>query len=257
VIIDDGSTDGTAEFIRENYPEVDLLSGDGQLWWTGATNLGVTHTLTVARETDYVLTLNNDTVLPTYYLEIMMSLAGQAPNALIGSIALDNNRRDVRVNAGVRVSWFSARYTKINLSPGEVTDSFYSVSFLSGRGTLIPVRVFKRIGLYDARTFPHYAADYDFSLRAKRAGNALLLHPRCYLYSKTHLTGISNIHEKVSFSAWLNSFRSIKSSNNLRIRLRFGLRHAPLHCRPTFVICDFFRIILGTFRNQIRNLVRQ
>jgi GT2 family glycosyltransferase len=186
----------------------------------------------------------------------MMSLGGQAPNALIGSIALDYNQRDVRVNAGVKVCWFSARYRKLNLTAGEIGDSFYSVSFLSGRGTLIPVRIFKRIGLFDADTFPHYAADYDFSLRAKQIGYALVLHPRCYLYSKTNLTGVSNIYNKVSFMDWLKSFSSIRSSNNLKIRLRFGLRHPPPLCRPTFILCDLLRVTLGTFRNQIRNLAK-
>jgi GT2 family glycosyltransferase len=256
IVVDDGSTDGTAEFIRENYRDITVLKGDGQLWWTGATNLGVEYALKVANETDYILTLNNDTVLPSNYLDIMMFLASDVPNALIGSIALDYNRRGVRVNAGVKVCWFSARYRKINLVAGDVSDSFYAVSFLSGRGTLIPVRIFKKIGLFDADTFPHYAADYDFSLRAKQVGCALVLHPRCYLYSKTNLTGVSNIHNKLSFMEWLKSFNSIRSSNNLKIRLRFGLRHPPLLCRPTFIACDFVRVILGTFRNQLRNLAR-
>jgi GT2 family glycosyltransferase len=256
VVVDDGSTDGTADFIGKYYPEISLLKGDGQLWWTGATNLAVEYALKFAGESDYILTLNNDTLLPTHYLETIISLARETPNGLIGSIALDYNRRDVRVNAGVRVDWFSARFTKINLIPGEETDSFYSVSFLSGRGTLIPVRVFERIGLYDARAFPHYAADYDFSLRAKRVGYTLVLHPRCYLYSKTNLTGISNLYNKVSFMNWLKSFSSIRSSNNLKIRIRFGLRHPPILCRPTFIVCDLLRITLGTLRNQVKNMLK-
>ena len=253
VLIDDGSTDETAEYVKEKYPDVILLNGDGQLWWTGATNLGVRRALENCREEDYVLTLNNDTVLPVDYLETMMSLARRAPNALIGSIARDYSRRNVCVDEGVAIRWFSAKFIKLKAPSNTGGDSFYSASALPGRGTLIPISVFDDIGLYDVDTFPHYAADYDFSLRAAKAGYNLLLNPLCYLYSKTNLTGLSNVHNRIALADWLESFHSMKSPNNLKIRLRFGLKHAPLLCRPTFVICDFLRLTLGTLRNQIGN----
>ncbi len=44
--------------------------------------------------------------------------------------------------------------------------------------------------------------------------------------------------------------KSVKSPNNLKIRFQFGLRHAPAICRHSFTICDFLRVIFGTFRKQ-------
>jgi GT2 family glycosyltransferase len=255
VLVDDGSSDGTSDYVRSNHPEVEVLKGDANLWWTGATNLGIRYALRHARERDYILTLNNDTVLPPTYLETMVSLARQIPYGLIGSIAMDYDRKEVVIDAGVRIHWLSAKYTKLTLPSADRVESFYTVSALPGRGTLIPVEVFAKIGLYDASHFPHYAADYDFSLRARKAGYELLLHPACYLYSKTKLTGISNVHTKISFAAWLASFHSIRSPNNLKIRWRFGLRHPPPLWRPFFILCDFLRVIFGTLRNQIRNVV--
>lgn len=255
VLVDDGSTDGTSDYLRQHYPEMTVLDGDGNLWWTGATNLGVRYVLQHAREDDYLLTLNNDTILPTAYLETMISLSRRRPHGLIGSIAVDHDRRGVVVDGGVRIHWPLAKFTNLKIPPGDGVDAFYTVSALSGRGTLISARVFHQIGLYDARHFPHYAADYDFSLRAHQAGYALLLHPSCYLYSKTQLTGISNVHSKIGLGTWLKGFTSIKSPNNLQVRLRFGLRHAPWFCRASFMFCDVFRVILGTWRNQLKNMV--
>jgi GT2 family glycosyltransferase len=254
VLVDDGSSDGTSEHIGQNYPEVVVLQGDGNLWWTGATNLGVRHALEVCCAYDYILTLNNDTVLPSDYLETLMSLAGHAPNALIGSIARDYSRRHLCIDEGICIRWSSAKFIKLKAPPE--SDALYSVSALPGRGTLIPVAVFRKIGLYDGQNFPHYAADYDFSLCAAKAGYDLLLSPKCYLYSRTELTGISNVHNRVSFLIWLKSFVSTKSPNNLQVRLRFGVKHAPLPCLPTFVLFDLCRVFFGTFRNQVRNLGR-
>jgi GT2 family glycosyltransferase len=256
VLVDDGSTDGTAEYVAANHPEVAVIEGDGNLWWTGATNRGVRFALSVCRGSDYILTLNNDTVLPLNYLASMLSLARLAPKALIGSIARDYHRPETTVDEGVAIRWFSAKFVKLKAPSNNGASRFYPVSTLSGRGTLIPVSVFREIGLYDAGNFPQYAADYDFALRARAAGYELYLHPDCYLYSRTDLTGISNVHNKVTFAAWLQSFNSIKSPNNLKVRLRFGLRHAPLLCRPTFIVCDLLRVSLGTFRNQLRNIVK-
>ena len=58
VIVDDGSTDGTSEAIKEQYPDIVVLHADGQAWWAGATNLGITWAL--QHGADYVLTINDD-----------------------------------------------------------------------------------------------------------------------------------------------------------------------------------------------------
>lgn len=258
VLVDDGSTDGTCDYVRNSHPDVVVLEGGGNLWWTGATNLGVRYALDHSKEGDYILTLNNDTVLPDAYLDTILSLSRQVPKGLIGSIAVDSDRKDVVIDGGARIHWFSGKFRKLKIQPRNGIDlSFYAVSVLPGRGTLIPKHVFDKIGLYDANNFPHYAADYDFSLRAYKAGFSLVLHPSCYLYTNTKLTGISNVHKKISMGAWLQSFNSIKSPNNLRVRLSFGLRHGPLLCRPSFILCDFIRVTLGTFRNQMKNMLQQ
>ena len=43
VLVDDGSVDGTCEMVRRRFPSVTVLHGDGNLWWTGANVLGVSH----------------------------------------------------------------------------------------------------------------------------------------------------------------------------------------------------------------------
>ena len=41
IVVDDGSTDGVGDAVQAGYPDTIVLKGDGNLWWAGATNLGV------------------------------------------------------------------------------------------------------------------------------------------------------------------------------------------------------------------------
>lgn len=45
VICDDGSDDGTGEYLRHDHPEVTVLEGTGNLWWTGGINMCIRHVL--------------------------------------------------------------------------------------------------------------------------------------------------------------------------------------------------------------------
>ena len=91
IVVNDGSSDGTTEKINTNYPDVVVLEGDGNLWWTGATNMGVEYVLQVAVEKDFVLALNNDLEVKPDYLSELVKAYDENEPCLIGSISVYQN----------------------------------------------------------------------------------------------------------------------------------------------------------------------
>jgi GT2 family glycosyltransferase len=70
VVVDDGSSDGSRAWLLQQ-PNVEVLSGDGNLWFGGATNLALQHILGVRDRFEYVLILNNDTFVEPGLFDIL------------------------------------------------------------------------------------------------------------------------------------------------------------------------------------------
>ena len=250
IVIDDGSSDGTRDIIQKEFPEVIILYGDGSLWWSGATNLGVKYALDIAKQDDYILTMNDDTVVDCDYLETLIKCASKHPNCLIGSIALKMEETVVVEDGGVKINWFTAKFNFLsrgleykvimNKEPASIP-----VDLLSGRGTLIPVKVFRNIGLYDSINLPHYGGDYEFSCRAKKKGYNLFVNYKSVVMSKVHSNDIRIERQIFTLKEFAKSLLSRRSAFCIRYRWEF----ARLTCTKTlfllFFIFDISRMIIG------------
>lgn len=253
VVIDDGSTDGTRGMLADEFPEVEVLAGDGTLWWTGAMNVGVGWALAQADPLDVVVALNNDTLPPPDFLDRLMTAHTEEPRGLIGSLLVRAGDRETVVDGGVRVHWPTARFTSAleNAPKPECAQhgpALYPVDVLSGCGTLIPVGAFKLVGPYDELRLRHYAADYEFSRRARTAGFALFVDRASTLYVHEGETGLHSVVGDRDIRAFVDSLWSLRSANDLRLRWRFARRACPVRWQPTYIPCDYARVIVGSLK---------
>lgn len=253
VLCDHGSTDGTSSEVSLRFPEVVILKAESSLWWTGAINRCIEYALKNASPDDTVLTLNNDTELPYNFLTEMMGCHQRYKNSIITSMIQDikTGRNDP---AGYRQNWWIAKqkqiYFEVDHLPSDKT--VVEVSHASGRGTLFPVLVFRRIGLFDELHLPHYAADYDFTFKAVRSGFKVYACQNCIVKSHVEATGMTKVITGISFASFYNYFFSIRSPAYLTVRWWYGWNNCPKYLLPTYLLIDFLRILGGYFKQAIK-----
>ena len=165
IVVDNGSADGSAAFVRENYPEVRLIALPENTGFTGAVNTG-----TAASGADYVLLLNNDTVPEPEFVEALVNALDARPKAFsCGSCMLTLKDPSILDGAGDLYSalgWAFAR------GKGEKCEKYKkSVRVFSAcAGAAIYRRdLFVSLGMLDPNHFA-YLEDMDLGYRARIHG---------------------------------------------------------------------------------------
>ncbi len=226
ILVDDGSTDGTALAVREEFPEVTILSGDGNLWWTASMNLGITHALKTGAE--YILSLNNDVEVAEDYLEKMIFWADRNPRALFGSYGFDFETRKPDYG-GEWMEWKMKRTVKLlDRIPENQRHGLHEVTHFPGRGLWVPGAVFNAIGLFDARWLPHYGADDDFTLRARERGFNVYCNYDARLFSHIQASGDNENRRNFCLKNYYNHLFGIKGGGNLKNFTVLAFRHCPI-----------------------------
>jgi len=170
LLVDNGSTDGTAEAVAQAFPQVRVLRLGENQGYAGGANIGVARAL--ANGADYTLLLNNDVRVPPDAPGALIAAAEADPHvAVVGSkiYYADEPRR--LQSAGGIVDWRTMHLQLIGL--GEFDQGQYNrvqqVDFVSGCAMLIRAEAWCTIGEFDPAYFLYYE-EVDWCLRARRAG---------------------------------------------------------------------------------------
>lgn len=175
VVVDDGSTDGTADWLAAE-PGVEVMEGDGNLWFGGATDLGLRHIVATKTDSRWVLILNNDTFPRMGALDEMIAVAG-ADRVVAGSFWLED--RNLPGSAGFSwQAWRGLRDVCITVpwlaEHAAGSRRFLPVDAVATSLTLLPLALLKKTSLPDATLHPHNRYDAILSARMRDAGASFL-----------------------------------------------------------------------------------
>ncbi len=180
VVVDDGSTDGTEDAVRREFPDVEVIRGDGTLWYTAGTNRGIAAAL--AHRPDYILAINDDTVFDPSFLRRMVRCAEENPRSVVGALLLlwDDPERVFQVGA-VWDTWYGGWRHRHDLTAKNVPDRPWDVEIIVGNCVLYPADAIRRVGLMNEKALPHYG-DAEYTPRMRKAGWRLLIEPSARVF---------------------------------------------------------------------------
>ena len=173
VLVDDASSDGTADAVRTAYPGVDVVDGSGNLYWAGGMRLAFQRAKD--QPFDYLLWLNDDVTLASNAVTDLVETERRlrplrGPVIVVGS--LQDPRTGLTAYSGVR----RAGAHRTRFSPIPPGDTPRRAETMNGNLVLVPRDVVERLGTFDP-AYRHGIADYDYGLRAGALGIEVWVAP--------------------------------------------------------------------------------
>lgn len=186
VLVDNGSSDGSVEFIRERYPWVKLVALEKNTGFATGNNIGYENS-----SGEYIVTLNNDTKADPGWLAELVTVADEYPDAgMIGCRTTSFDDPDIVDTLGGRVcpdgmsrgAYRMARFSSLGL--GRVEEALYP----SACAALYKRAMIAETGFFDDDFFA-YCEDTDLGLRGRLAGWKSVLATRAVVRHKYSGTG--------------------------------------------------------------------
>jgi len=242
IIVDNGSTDNSVAEIKKKYPQIKLIINKNNLGFAGGCNTGVRYSL--KNNADYILLLNNDTIVTNDFLsELVKCAESDRKIGIVSPIIFYSNQKNKIWSTGA-VKNKKSNYGYIDKSfQMENTGQFnksVEVDCVWGCSMLINKSVFDKVGFLNDDYFL-YVEDVDFCYRVKDAGFKILYTPKSVIYHK--VSG--------STGGEGNPIKDYYNSRNLVLFANKNLKGMYKYKYLIFLIIDHIKILgilLMTFK---------
>ena len=240
ILVDNGSTDNSKEILKElesEFSNLTFIINKKNLGFAGGNNVAVE-----AARGDYILLLNNDTVVKSDFLSGLMKQASEHHEAGIFCPKIYfYDRPDTIWFAGGYIDW---KYEGAHIGHGTKDNNAYDTAlicaYVTGCAMLIKREVIKKIGLFDESFFA-YQEDVDLCIRARKAGYKCMYIPYPHVWHKVGLTS----KKQGRMSPFI---RYLGTRNKLTVvRKNYGkLRFVEALLRELFVVTPIYVLLYSS-----------
>jgi len=241
-VVDNASTDGSAAMVRERFPWVNLIESPVNGGFSAGNNLALRHILALPNPPDYILLLNNDTVVPPGALDGMVDYLDQHP--AVGAVGPKLLLPDGSLDLACRRSFptpaiaFYRLFGLSRLFPRSRRFAAYNMTYLDpdvetevdsvvGACMMVRATVVREVGLLD-ESFFMYGEDLDWAYRIKQYGWKIVYYPAVIVYH--HKRAASSRRPIPSIRAFYDAMRLFHRKHYA------ATTPAPLNCLIEFGI---------------------
>ncbi|PEN14521.1 glycosyltransferase [Longibacter salinarum] len=249
VLVDDNSSDGTAAAVRNEFPDVALLEGDGSLFWNGGMRIAMSHAIDM--DPEYILLLNDDTELFEDSVKRLIEDHRRikerrgCPIVIVGSTR-DPDSGELTYGGWRRTGGINPLRTAI-VHPTEepkICDTF------NANCALISREVLDRVGNLDA-AYTHGFGDYDYGFRVQKQGGEVWVGSGVHGECERDHGPRPWFEPKLSWWERISALRDVKAEP-LGERLTYARRHAgarwPLSWLSPYIRVSLSHIFPDRFR---------
>lgn len=223
ILVDNGSVDGSGERLAREFPEVRFIRNAQNLGFTGGNNVGMRQAL--KEGTDYLLLLNNDTIVAENFLTEMIRVA--ETNTQIGMVAPKiyyyEPSDKIWYAGGAYIRW---KTFPIHFGVRQRDHARYNetkeVSFATGCALLVRAETARNVGLLDDTFFLSYE-DVDWSARTLEAGYKAMYVPAAMIWHRD------------SYDTKRNAGLAKRDFYTMRNAVLCARKHLPFYQWPLFL----------------------
>lgn len=213
ILVDNGSVDGSVKTLQRLFPSITIMENKENVGFARANNQAIEYAL--ARGTDYVWLLNNDTVTLPDALSKLVSAAESPEIGLASPIIYFLEPREKIQFCGSVIDWENKRIRHIesleelaNIEPGENLS-------LWGTALLMKHRTLSDVGYLSEKYFA-YHEDEEYCLRVARAGYRCVVVPEARIFHKNSRSTGNNdapmqvfLRSRNLFFLWMDALRGM------------------------------------------------
>lgn len=231
IVVDNASSDGSAQAIREAYPEVIVLEQNENLRFAGGNNAGMKYAL--ERGAELLCLLNNDTTVGKDFLtHLVARIQSEKKIGMVAPKICYHDEPNRIWFAGGEISMWTGTMKHIGIREEDAGqfETSKEIDYASGCCILTRREVVERVGMLD-ESFFMYTEDADWSMRVRRAGYTIVYEPKAKVWHKLSVTSGGHL----SFFKMKNKFIS---------NLRFFFRYASV---PQKLVFPWMNVVVNSW----------